>query len=89
MKKCSLDFCDRDELAKGFCTGHYKQWRRGIDLHQLRPKLFQHEIADQCTNSTKKCLRTLYSKGLCKSCYEVERRKNKKKNDNANESSEA
>lgn len=78
MKKCSLDFCDNDLLAKGLCSGHYKQHAKGIDLQELRPKLKDGQMPDMCANPTKKCLRTPYSKGLCKSCYESERKKKKK-----------
>lgn len=28
VKKCSIKNCDRDSIARGFCTHHYQIWRR-------------------------------------------------------------
>lgn len=28
IKKCSIEHCKRDALARNFCPGHYQQWRR-------------------------------------------------------------
>ena len=28
-EKCTVDGCERDHLARGYCSGHYKQWSAG------------------------------------------------------------
>lgn len=35
--KCSFPGCDKSHEARGLCTGHYKQKRRGQELRELRP----------------------------------------------------
>jgi hypothetical protein len=34
---CSFDGCDKPFLAKGYCSAHYRQWRKGQPLRPLRP----------------------------------------------------
>jgi len=34
---CSFPDCGKQVLAKGYCSGHYRQWRKGQPLRALRP----------------------------------------------------
>jgi hypothetical protein len=36
-RPCSFQGCDKPMVAKGYCPGHYKQWRKGKPLRPLRP----------------------------------------------------
>ena len=38
-RTCSVDGCKRPQLAKGLCSAHYQQNRKGQELRPLRPKL--------------------------------------------------
>lgn len=40
--KCKFEGCERDATGKGYCTGHYKKWRRG-DLPKARYKTCSEE----------------------------------------------
>lgn len=82
MTKCTVENCDHKELARGLCTGHYKQWAKNQELTDLRPKAKKDQNPILCTNPDKKCIRETYSRGLCKSCYEIKRNQKKKKNKN-------
>jgi hypothetical protein len=46
-KKCKVEGCDRDLIAKGLCNSHYKRWKygRGIAAHRpigVRPSGSEH-----------------------------------------------
>jgi hypothetical protein len=36
-RTCSFDGCTKPLLAKGYCSAHYRQWRKGKPLRRLRP----------------------------------------------------
>jgi hypothetical protein len=36
-KQCSFDGCEKPFLAKGYCSAHYRQARKGQPLRPLRP----------------------------------------------------
>jgi hypothetical protein len=36
-RECSFDGCDKPFLAKGYCSAHYRQSRKGQPLRPLRP----------------------------------------------------
>jgi hypothetical protein len=36
-RRCSFDGCDKPFLAKGYCSAHYRQLRKGQPLRPLRP----------------------------------------------------
>ena len=37
MKVCTVDGCDRERLARGWCNMHYRRWRRHGDTDSARP----------------------------------------------------
>lgn len=70
---CDFPDCGKKRLAKGLCSGHYKQLRKNIQLRPLRSKKWITQ--DEC--EVEDCKRETYSKGLCKSHYETVRKGNK------------
>ncbi len=38
MKECRVDGCSRAVRAKGLCSGHYQQERRGAEFTPVRPQ---------------------------------------------------
>ena len=38
MNTCSLEICDRNHYAKGFCSKHYKRFKKGDDLFRVEEK---------------------------------------------------
>jgi len=36
-RRCGFEGCDKPLLAKGYCSAHYRQWRKGQPLRPLRP----------------------------------------------------
>lgn len=37
MKTCTFAECEKKLLARGYCSAHYAQWSRGIELKPARP----------------------------------------------------
>lgn len=36
-RRCGFEGCDKPLLAKGYCSAHYRQWRKGQPPRPLRP----------------------------------------------------
>lgn len=68
---CTLDGCEEDLYALGFCQVHYsRQYRTGSP----RPETpIRRYCSDSCGCSTSGCERRHYARGLCKSHYERNR----------------
>ena len=35
MKKCIVDGCNNDAVARGYCTKHYRQWKRNGEVRDI------------------------------------------------------
>ncbi len=51
---CKLDGCEKPVAAKGYCTRHYKAWRRGA-LPKARYKICTHEACRKPRAIGSKC----------------------------------
>ena len=63
-EKCTVDGCERDHLARGYCSGHYKQWR----ADRLGKTRTYSTDAKPCPGpgaDGKPCGRDVVGRGLC------------------------
>lgn len=58
---CSVEDCDRPAKSRGWCSTHYKRWRRHGDLSDPAP------LPDLC--AVEGCARARHSRGWCVAHY--------------------
>ena len=63
MRICTFEGCDRKHYAKGLCSGHNYQRRKGQKLKKLK----EYNKYKYCTWGN--CKRPHFSRGLCRSHY--------------------
>lgn len=68
MTKCSYESCGQQAVAKGLCSGHYQQSRKG---KRLKPLSRQHP---EPTCVFEDCVRPTYAKSLCDAHYQQQLR---------------
>lgn len=61
-RTCSIEGCEKPHSARGFCSMHYKRWRRGTDLN--RPMR-----TAKGTCSIEGCEQKHYGRGWCAMHY--------------------
>lgn len=64
MKICSIDGCDLDYVARGYCKAHYSRWRKGQDMSvpvRPRARLLKKCKISGCESKSK----TLAGEGYC------------------------
>ena len=65
---CTYPDCSKPEKARGWCTGHYRQWlRAGGDTDALRPLRHYGDGPTECHGPG--CRRQVFAVGLCKTHY--------------------
>ena len=70
---CTYPDCSKPEKARGWCTGHCRQWlRAGGDTDALRPLRHYGDGPTECDGPD--CRRPVLSLGLCKTHYAQLRR---------------
>ena len=70
---CTYPDCSKPEKARGWCTGHYRQWlRAGGDPKALRPLRHYGDGPTECSGPG--CRRPVLAVGLCKTHYAQIRR---------------
>lgn len=70
---CSYDGCDREKIARGFCDGHYTQYKRGKALSPLdMSKSWLTKVDRPCTFPG--CDNLVKTKDLCQAHYTQGRR---------------
>lgn len=62
-KKCSIDGCDKDHLARTWCSNHYRAWRLYGDPLSLKYAARGSRFGAEC--SVAGCTRSVSSRGLC------------------------
>lgn len=65
FRACSVKDCNRQSAAKGFCSTHYEQFKRGI----TDPKDFV-ALPDKPECVVSGCDRPIYCKGGCRTHYD-------------------
>lgn len=69
-KICSFPECGRPHDAKGLCTSHYLQQKKGGELRPIRYQMIR--LLKVCEFD--ECGRRHYSKGLCYAHYQQQKR---------------
>ena len=54
-KTCSFEGCDKPVAARSYCTGHYRQQRRGQELRPLRKRSTKAEVELLRAQGLKRC----------------------------------
>jgi hypothetical protein len=62
-KTCAVDGCERDAKTRGWCHGHYQQWRRHGDESALKP------LRSTGPCEVDGCDRQRYARGYCNTHY--------------------
>jgi hypothetical protein len=81
MKTCS--YCDRPARSRGFCTMHYKRWKRGAQMDAPRHKVVIHVKEKPCSQcgETKRleefCRHNGKADGYSNWCKECKRKYNR------------
>lgn len=72
VRKCSLEFCDIDHYAKGYCKSHYaifiRKTNKGIKVEDINFKPIR-EVNDTAVCKVVGCSRNGVAKGLCLNHY--------------------
>lgn len=68
-EKCNFNSCDRDVLARGYCTGHYGQYQRGEEIRKLRKSPAKRKSFDNVECLFDTCEDASRVKGYCKYHY--------------------
>lgn len=63
FKPCAVDDCNNPVVAKGFCNGHYRRMRKGVDPHA------DHKPLQTYGASCSVCGAKAYGNGLCSKHY--------------------
>ena len=63
-EKCTVNGCERDHLARGYCSGHYKQWRAG-SLGKTRTYSTEAKPCPGPGADGKPCGRDVVGRGYC------------------------
>ena len=63
-EKCTVDGCERDHLARGYCSGHYKQWRAD-SLGKTRTYSTEAKPCPGPGADGKPCGRDVVGRGYC------------------------
>lgn len=71
IPQCSIDGCDRPNLARGLCPAHYDRWRRGSDL---TPPIANHS-PNRLPCSVPGCTALTHGRGWCLDHYTNWRRR--------------
>ena len=69
-RKCKIEGCKRPYRAKGYCTTHYQQWRRGT-LPKARFKTCNFGVNKLKRGEKKECLKAIFHSGLCEEHYKA------------------
>jgi len=64
IKLCAVDGCQREAIARGFCSMHYLRFKRKGDTGDAGPQT-QVKVC-----KTPGCTRDAVSRGFCRTCYE-------------------
>lgn len=56
MDECRFEACTRRVNARGLCSGHYGQERRGVELRTLRVVRTKHAVALRDSQGNKICI---------------------------------
>lgn len=69
--ECSFAGCGGEVVARGYCTGHYTQWKRGRPLTPLNPRRTKARLSATVKKpcSFEGCGLLAKSKGLCQAHY--------------------
>lgn len=70
VKSCKIKGCKRPYRAKGYCTVHYHDWRRG-ELPKARYQSCQFGVKKLKMNEKKECLKKVFRSGLCEDHYKA------------------
>lgn len=70
--ECSVAGCDRDVVARGWCSAHYFRWRKHGDVLADRPVGQRRSRSRHC--SVPRCGRVVKARGWCRVHYERWRR---------------
>lgn len=60
---CAFETCGRQRVCKGYCDGHYRMFKRGVELHPIRKSMKQGGKKLPC--SFQGCIRERDSWGYC------------------------
>ena len=67
-KKCAIDGCDRDHIARGYCGGHYNRYRLGKPIDG--PIRFNNRTGIPIPCSIDGCDKDVIARGFCTMHYE-------------------
>lgn len=65
IKKCIVDDCKKPFLAKGYCQGHYRRYRKGADI--TAP---MRHLREQSHCGLVFCDEKYFARGLCQAHYQ-------------------
>lgn len=65
-RMCSVDGCDHESYARGWCTAHYSRWRNAGDPQPDKP-VKRYRIDRGC--SVEGCAGGHYARGWCTKHY--------------------
>jgi hypothetical protein len=85
FEACTFEGCTKPHQAKGYCSGHYRQYANGEPLRKLKEKAVNYSTNKMCDE--KDCIELCYAKDKCKSHYETERMKKNGKTSNSKSNS--
>ena len=73
-KTCKMKSCKRPYRAKGYCTTHYQEWRKG-GLPKPRYDTCNFGVKKLKRGEKKECLKRVSRSGLCEEHYNASRKK--------------
>ena len=71
-RKCMVTGCGKEYLARGFCSTHWAQWKRGVEGLVSLPSM--SKVRKKC--KIRGCPKLASAKRLCGAHYRVWRREN-------------
>jgi len=72
-KTCKMKDCKRPYRAKGYCTTHYQEWRKG-SLPKAHYLTCHHGVKKLKRGEKKECLKRVFQAGLCEEHYKATRK---------------